>query len=72
MIATRADLLTTAINNIAQRLADITANPKPTYTEDGASYDWAGYFAMLTDKQLALEQALQRCDGPFEVRSMGF
>lgn len=70
-MATRADNLQTALDNIAARLADVTANPKPSYSVDGESVSWTEYFNALTQQQLALEQALQRANGPFEVRSRG-
>lgn len=70
-MATRAENLQTALDNIAARLAEMTVNPKPDYSVDGESYSWAGLFQMLTAQQTELEKALQRASGPFEVRSQG-
>jgi len=70
-MATRAENLQTALDGIAAKLADMSANPKPDYSVDGESYSWAGLFQMLTAQQKELEQALQRANGPFEVRSRG-
>ena len=70
-MATRAENLQTALDGIAAKLADMSANPKPDYSVDGESYSWAGLFQMLVAQQKELEQALQRASGPFEVRSRG-
>jgi hypothetical protein len=68
---TRAQNLDLAIDGAAARLAEVTAQPKPTYTLDGENYLWAEYVQILTTQLLALEQARQRADGAFEVRSQG-
>ena len=70
-MATLQENLITVRNQIAANLVTVTASPKPMYTEDGASYDWAGYVSMLMDKLRELDEAIQRADGPFEVRSYG-
>ena len=72
-MATRAANLQTALNNTAERLADLTANPKPSYSVDGESWSWSEYLSMLIDKQEALRKALQAATngGAFEVRSRG-
>ena len=52
------------------RIAEITAQPKPTYTIDGQNISWAEYLAQLQetvdwcDRHFAAEQ-------PFEFRSQG-
>lgn len=71
-MATYAENLTTARNNIAARLAEITAAPKPNYSLDGESYSWSEYHDMLTRQLEKLEGLLSRAAGPFEVRSQGF
>jgi len=70
-VATRAQNLDTAIDNIAARLAEMSANPKPNYSLDGESYSWSELFSMLSTKMEGLEKARQRADGPFEIRSQG-
>lgn len=45
--------------------------PKPTWSADGESFDWTGYQAMIIDKLEVLEKALQRAQGPYEVRTIG-
>ncbi len=56
---------------MVDRILDVTANPKPNYAVDGENYEWSEYLAMLISQQKALEEARQRADGPFEVRSTG-
>lgn len=70
-MATRAENLQTALNQIALRIAEVTAEKKPSYSVDGESVSWETYLATLIDKQEALEKALARASGPFEVRSRG-
>ncbi len=70
-MATRAQNLDTALDNVAAQLALITANPKPTYTVDGESVSWTEHFTALLEQQENLEKARQRADGPFEVRQYG-
>jgi hypothetical protein len=71
MALTRAQNLTAALDNIARQLADMTASPKPSYSVGDRSVSWTEHFNSLLDQQEALEVALQRCDGPFEVRTQG-
>ena len=53
------------------RIAEITAQPKPTYTIDGQNISWAEYLAQLQD-------TVDWCDRhfvaqqPFEARSQGY
>lgn len=61
----------TARDNVAARLAEVTASPRPNYAVDGESYEWADYVAMLTEQLENLDKAIQRAGGPFELRSYG-
>ncbi len=70
-MASYADNLTTAKNNIAAQLAAMTLNPKPSYSIDGESVSWGEHFTNLTNQLLVIEQRLQMADGGFEVRSIG-
>lgn len=70
-MATRAQNLDAAIDAVVARIGDVTAHPKPDYSLDGESYSWAAYLQILTDQLLKLEEARQRADGAFEVRSRG-
>jgi hypothetical protein len=60
------DDLNTAKANVAAILAQITADPKPTYSIDGQSVSWESYFSMLSDKLEKLNQLIQVEGGPFE------
>lgn len=68
-MATYRENLITTRDEIAERLAAISANPKPNYSLDGESYSWADYFDMLTRNLKSVEEAIQRSDTPFEIRS---
>jgi hypothetical protein len=58
------DTLTTARDQIAARMDEMTRNPKPNYSLDGESYSWESYFNMLSTQLLAVEQSMQRASGP--------
>lgn len=68
-MATEAENLQTSLTNIAQQLADITANPKPTYSENGRSISWTEHFNSLMNAQKLIREQLQKAAGPFEVYS---
>ena len=59
--------LQAAYQNISQQLAAITANPQPSYSENGRSVSWTEYFNSLIDKQKSLLEAIQMAGGPFEI-----
>lgn len=68
-MATRAENIQTALDNVAARLAEMTVAPKPNYSIDGRNYSWQSLFDSLVKNQLELEEALQRAGGPFEVQT---
>lgn len=70
-MATRQENLQTALDEIAERLAEITTSSKPSYSIDGESISWNEYRSGLIMDMIELEKALQRASGPFEVRSRG-
>ncbi len=70
-MATAVQNIDTAIANCAAQLADVTANPKPTYTAGGRTFNWTEYLKFLTDSMMALQVAKQAAGGPFVVRSIG-
>ena len=70
-MATRAQNLQTALDNIAARLAEITASPKPSYSIDGESVSWTEYFSALMAQQSALRTELAQASGPYAVISQG-
>jgi hypothetical protein len=52
-------------------MAEITANPKPTYQIDGQMVAWGDYLSQL---QRAVDwcNAKLAAESPFEVRSQGY
>lgn len=66
-MATRAENLQTALDNVTARIAEMTVAPKPNYSIDGRSYSWESLFNSLLASQEKLRQELQNVDGPFEV-----
>lgn len=73
-MATRQENLDTALDQIAELIVSITANPKPDYNVGGRSVSWGSYLSMLIQQQEALYKAkvLAGSDGPtFQVTSRG-
>jgi len=64
------DLLS-ARDNIARQLADLTAQPKPSYQIDGQSVSWDEHFRGLCAELERLNYALQASE-PFEFHSTGY
>lgn len=60
------ETLTTIRDDAMTRLAEMYADPKPSYTADGRTVDWEGYAAQL-------RQTIDWCNaqlaGPVEIRS---
>jgi hypothetical protein len=52
------------------RIAEITAEPKPTYQIDGQQVDWADYLIRL-QKTVEWCNAQLAAHGPIEVQSRG-
>ena len=70
-MATAAQNLDAAIANITLQLANITANPKPSYQVDGEQVQWTEYQQMLQEKLNALMKSRQDLDGAWIVSSRG-
>ena len=51
-------------------LAEMTANPKPSYTLDGQTVSWGDYLAKLRATVDWCERKLAGCE-PFEIHSRG-
>ncbi len=49
---------------------DLLANPKPSYSVDGATYEWADYYTRLVNSLAVLAKQIQG-DEPFELRTVG-
>lgn len=71
-MATALENLTVARDNLAARLAEITANPKPDYSVDGQQISWAAYQTMIIQQMEGLEKARQIVSGAFETRTRMF
>ncbi len=63
------DDLTTARDQVAARIKEITASANPDYSEDGASYSKAQYLVILVQRLQELQKAIQVLSGPFLLRS---
>jgi hypothetical protein len=63
--------LTTIKSQTLALIAEITAQPKPTYSIDGQTVSWAGYLAQLRSTVRWCEEQLAR-EMPTEVRSQGY
>lgn len=70
-MATYLENLTTARDNIAARLAEITAQPKPSYDVDGQRVEWNDYFKALTDQLAKLTETINGAS-IYEEQSIGY
>jgi len=70
-MATAAENFLTTYNNVAARLAEITASPKPSYTENGRTFNWTEYQRFLVDQMTTLKELLVSAEGPYELESRG-
>jgi hypothetical protein len=65
-----ADNLITTRDQIAERLVEMTASPKPSYSVHGHTYHWGEYFELLT-KQLEQVNRLIAQGSPVEIVTQG-
>lgn len=70
-MATYAEQLTTARDQIMARIVEVTASANPDYSIDGQSVSKAAYLSTLTAQLEPINTALQMADGGFEIRSRG-
>ncbi|HEX3870237.1 MAG TPA: hypothetical protein VHV77_07375 [Pirellulales bacterium] len=63
--------LMTARQNVAANLAEITAQPKPTYAIDGQEVSWQSLFESYVAQLQALNAQIAAAD-PFEGVSQGY
>jgi hypothetical protein len=63
--------LTTARDNIARNLAEMTANPKPNYTIDGQTVSWQNLLDSYLSQLERLNAQIAAAE-PFEGHSRGF
>ncbi len=62
--------LTTARDNFATKLAEVSASPKPTYNIDGQSVSWTEYYKFLSEQIQSLNKQINEAE-PFEEISQG-
>jgi hypothetical protein len=70
-VATALENLLQARESLIAKIAEATANPRPTYSLDGQSFDWTSYLGMLTDQLVKLDEAIMRAQAPWQVKSRG-
>lgn len=70
-MATEAENLATALANVATKLAEVTSNPKPSYSVDGRSVSWGDYYKSLVALRDSLKAALIDAEGPYERHIQG-
>ncbi len=63
-------ILRTIHAQILERIAEITASPKPTYSIDGQEIKWTEYLKSLRETAAWIEQRLNS-QQPFEIVSRG-
>lgn len=67
------NLITTRLN-VSKRLSEITSNPKPSYSVNGQTVQWAAYHNMLTETLARLNKLIAEGEvdtEPFEIHSQG-
>ncbi len=69
-MATLLENLLTARQNIASNLAEITAQPKPSYSIDGQQVSWQSLFDSYIGQLQALNAQIAAAE-PFEFSSQG-
>jgi hypothetical protein len=67
---TYLDNLTAARDQVAANLAEITVQPKPTYSIDGQSVSWQSLYDSYVTQLEKLNAALAAAE-PFEIQSQG-
>lgn len=66
------DQLTTIQQNILTQIADITANPKVSYSVDGQSVSWSEYNRLLWDMLDNCNKQIQVAGGPAWIATTGW
>jgi hypothetical protein len=61
--------LTTSRDNLAIRLAEISANPKPTYSVNGQSFSHVEFQRYLLDAIKEIDDLLVSRESPYEIHS---
>ena len=64
-----ATTLATAQANLAAKLLEATANPRPTYSVEGQSVSYGDYLRMIQDAMKAINE-MATALVPYEVKSV--
>lgn len=65
------DSLIEARDNLAARIAEVTASSQPDYTEAGRTMNKGTYLTQLCDQLEKLDAAIARASGPYEIVTRG-
>jgi len=65
------DNINSAIANVSALIAEVTANPQPSYSVQGVSVSWNEYLDQLTKQMAALQEVMIFLSGPYELVSVG-
>jgi hypothetical protein len=71
-MATNAENIATIKANLLTALATESANPKPSYSMGGQSFDWNGYRSAVLKQIADLDALLAAAEGPWEANVQGF
>jgi hypothetical protein len=66
-MASQYVMIDTAITNLTAKLAELSADPKPSYSVDGQTFSHTEYFKMLTDSLESLITTRRRLQGPYQL-----
>ena len=66
-MASQYAMIDTAITNLTAKLAELSADPKPSYKVDGQNFSHTEYFKMLTDSLESLITTRRRLQGPYQL-----
>lgn len=63
--------INTAIQQVSSLIAQVTANPQPSYSVQGVSVSWADYLSSLVEQQTKLQEIYIFLSGPYEIITQG-
>lgn len=66
-MASQYQMLDIAVTNLTAKIAELSADPKPSYSVDGQSFSHTEYFQMLTESLGILITQRRRLQGPYQV-----
>lgn len=61
--------LTAALNQLDDRILEVTASSQPDYSENGRSVSKGTYLQQLMDARARLNELIAQSSGPYEIRS---